>query len=50
MAPTPVFPSPVVQWVSVPEVLDDKTLVLALYPSVLSIAFSSFMPDDLVRH
>jgi hypothetical protein len=40
-APAPVFPSPVVQWVSMPEALDDKTPVLALCPSVVPMPFSS---------
>ena len=43
MAPAPVFPFPVVQWVSAPEVLavdNDVALVLALCPTVVPIAFN----------
>lgn len=35
--------------VSVPEGLDDADPVLALCPSVLPMAFSSFVPDDSVH-
>jgi hypothetical protein len=47
MATAPVFLSPVVQWVSGPEVLDDKALVLALYPPVEPMTLSSFVLKDL---
>jgi hypothetical protein len=49
MASTPVFPSPVVQWVSIPEALDDVAPVLTLYPAVVPMALSSFVPDDSVQ-
>ena len=49
MAPAPVFPYPVVQWGSVPEALNDMAPVLTLCPSVVPIAFSSFVPDDSVQ-
>ena len=49
MAPAPVFPSPVVQWVSVPEALNDTAPMLALCPTVVPMAFSSFVPDDSVQ-
>jgi hypothetical protein len=51
MATALIFPSPVVQWVSAPEALDDMAAVLALCPSVLPMAFSQFLDhDDSVRH
>jgi hypothetical protein len=49
IAPASVFPSPVVQWVSVSEALDDVAPVLTLSAAVLPMAFSSFTPDDSVR-
>ena len=50
MATAPVFPSPVVQWVSVPEALDDAAPVLALCPAALPLDFSPFIqPDNSVR-
>jgi hypothetical protein len=49
MATAPVFPAPVVQWVSVPEILDDKAPVLTLSAAVVPIAFSLFIPDDSVQ-
>jgi hypothetical protein len=49
MAPAPVFPSPVVQWFSVPEALNDMAPALTLCPSVVPMVFSSFVPDDLVQ-
>lgn len=50
MATALVFPSPMVHWVSVPEALDDKAPVLALYPPVEPITFSSFVTEDLGQH
>lgn len=58
MATAPVFPSPVVQWGSVPEALDDAApvlalclSVLALCPSVLPMAFSQVLdPDHTIHH
>jgi hypothetical protein len=49
MATVPVFPSPVVPWVSVPEALDDVAPVLALCPTVVPMAFSSFVSDHSVQ-
>ena len=50
MAPAPVFPSPVVQWVSVPEALNDVAPVLALCPSVVPLELTEFLnPDHSVR-
>ena len=50
MAPAPVFPSPVVQWVSVPEALNDTAPMLALCPTVVPMAFSQFLkPDHSIR-
>jgi hypothetical protein len=50
MAPAPVFPSPVVRWGSVPEVLDDADPVLALCPARVPMALrSSINPDHSVR-
>jgi hypothetical protein len=46
MAHAPIFPSPVVQWVSMPEALDDKTPVLTLCPSVVPMPFSSFLAHN----
>jgi hypothetical protein len=46
MAPAPVFPSPVVQWVSVPEALNDMAPVLTLCPSVMPMPFSSFLAHN----
>jgi len=49
MATAPVFPYPVVQWVSVPEILDDMAPVLTLCPTLVLITFSSFVRDHSVR-
>jgi hypothetical protein len=49
MAHAPVFPSPVVQWVSVPEALDDLAMILALCSAVVPMSFSSFVTDDSVQ-
>jgi hypothetical protein len=46
MTPAPVFPSPVVQWLPTPEVLDDAAPVLALCPAVVPMAFSQFLAHD----
>ncbi len=48
-APAPVFPSPVVQWVSVPEALNDTAPMLALCPTVVPMVFSSFVSDHSVQ-
>jgi hypothetical protein len=50
MAPAPVFPYPVVQWVSASEALNDTAPALTLCPSVVPMAFSQFLAhDDSVR-
>ena len=50
IAPAPVFPSPVVQWVSVPEALDDAAPMLTLCPSVVPMDLTQFLnPDHSVR-
>jgi hypothetical protein len=50
MAPAPVFPAPVVQWVSASEALDDVTAVLALCPTLVPMTFSQFLAhDDSIR-
>jgi hypothetical protein len=50
MAPAPVFPYPVVQWVSASEALNDTAPALTLCPSVVPMAFSQFLnPDHSIR-
>ena len=46
MAPAPVLPSPMVQWVSVTETLNDMAPVLTLGAPVVPMLFSSFAPAD----
>jgi hypothetical protein len=51
MAPAPVFPSPVVQWVYVAEALDDIAPVLALCPAVVPLPLAQFLnPNDSIQH
>ena len=50
MTPAPVFPSPVVQWGSMPEALDDAAPVLTLCPSVVPMDLTQFLnPDHSIR-
>jgi hypothetical protein len=50
MATAPIFPSPVVPMALTPKVLDNVAPVLTLCPSVVPMAFSSFLqPDDSIR-
>jgi hypothetical protein len=50
MATAPVFPCPVVQWVSVPEALNDMAPALTLCPSVVPMDLTQFLnPDHSVR-
>jgi hypothetical protein len=45
------FPSPVVQWVSVPEALNDMAPVLALCPTVVPLPLTQFLnPNDSIQH
>ncbi len=50
MTTAPVFPSPVVQWVSVPEALYDTAPVLTLCPSVVPRTFSHVLDPDHSVH